>query len=203
MCKDQKKITGQMIDMLPYVRDDDKWKLGSHIMCTRVEGFGVPKGAAYCLFMQGDKGKQNQIVTNDNELIPGVNGRIVKDRLPYLYYHGCRGCGSVPLGGFDDPQELGILTINYVKNRRECEGVCVPNIIGNINDKPSLSIGFERKPFPQRNGTFPQLDGSPEDPPTATSIDPTPLASAPTVMAIAEPIPKRDCGPRRWWRAHC
>ena len=39
--------------------------------------------------------------------------------------HGCDVCGSVPLAEDNDPDEAGILTVNYVA-KGACEGLCPP-----------------------------------------------------------------------------
>ena len=57
----------------------------------------------------------------------GVNASTIIARLGDLDWHGCSGCGSVPLSGDNNPDEMGILTINYVKNyggTGGCNGLC-------------------------------------------------------------------------------
>ena len=53
----------------------------------------------------------------------GVTGALVKSKLRELRDHGCRVCGSVPLGRGNDPQSLGILTVNYISGTA-CKGLC-------------------------------------------------------------------------------
>jgi hypothetical protein len=48
------------------------------------------------------------------QIIVGVAGQTIKDKVKLLYYPGCRGCGSVPIGPSNDPNAQGILTVNYV-----------------------------------------------------------------------------------------
>ena len=38
--------------------------------------------------------------------------------------HGCKGCGSVPVDFPNNDPSNGILTINYVNDRKGCQGVC-------------------------------------------------------------------------------
>ena len=85
------------------------YKAGDHIACANDGGDGA------CLFMQGD-------VPSD-----GVNASVIIARLGDLVWHGCQSCGSVPLSGDNNPDEMGILTINYVKNyggTGGCNGLC-------------------------------------------------------------------------------
>ena len=53
----------------------------------------------------------------------GVTGALVKKKLGELRDHGCRVCGSVPLGGDNDPKRQGILTVNYI-SKLACKGLC-------------------------------------------------------------------------------
>ena len=85
------------------------YQAGQHIACADNGGAGE------CLFMQGK--------------VPsgGVNASTIIARLGDLDWHGCSGCGSVPLSGDNNPDEMGILTINYVKNyggTGGCNGLC-------------------------------------------------------------------------------
>lgn len=86
------------------------WKTGRHIACI-----SYPSGAgSICLFMQGN--------------VPawGIPGNVIKERLRDLVKHGCTSCGSVPLSGDNEPDELGILTVNFVA-QPQCRGVCYPD----------------------------------------------------------------------------
>ena len=147
-CKTKRSILSMMTSMMHELGDEDIWKTGSHIMCLPVKGFYTPKNAGYCLFMQGDVG-QNQILRPNGDLVTGVKGGDIKIKINQLYEHGCRGCGSVPLSDDNDPDELGILTVNYVKQRRSCEGVCAPDIFANTRTNPYL------QPAPQPATTQP------------------------------------------------
>ena len=53
----------------------------------------------------------------------GVTGALVKQKLLELRDHDCQVCGSVPLGGGNDPHILGILTVNYISGMA-CKGLC-------------------------------------------------------------------------------
>lgn len=80
---------------------------GEHIAC-QLSIFG-PGGI--CVFAQGN--------------IPpeGVSGELVVTRLRDLLVHECNECGSVPLSGDNDPDKMGLLTVNYV-SKATCSGVC-------------------------------------------------------------------------------
>lgn len=80
---------------------------GEHIACEdSVFGRG-----GLCLFTQG------------NVPAEGVSGQLIVTRLRELLDHGCTECGSVPLSGDNDPNKMGLLTVNYV-SRANCNGVC-------------------------------------------------------------------------------
>lgn len=92
------------------INDFIPWKAGEHIGCI-----SFPPGAgSMCLFMQG------------NVPALGIPGIVIKERLGDLVEHGCTSCGSVPLSGNNEPDELGILTVNYVAEP-QCRGVCYPD----------------------------------------------------------------------------
>ncbi|MCJ1305166.1 hypothetical protein MMC08_007980 [Hypocenomyce scalaris] len=55
----------------------------------------------------------------------GVNGSVIIDRVGDLNNHHCWYCGSVPLSGDNNPNEMGVLVSNYV-TQTTCTGVC-PN----------------------------------------------------------------------------
>ena len=52
----------------------------------------------------------------------GVNG-LIKARIGDLNTHGCLHCGSLPLSGDNNPDEMGILTSNFVGGL-VCQGIC-------------------------------------------------------------------------------
>lgn len=72
----------------------------------------LPKGGAICLFLHG------------NVPAEGVTGKVVQDRMGDLVNHGCRVCGSVPLSGNNNPDEMGVLTANFVSHGPFCDGLC-------------------------------------------------------------------------------
>lgn len=80
-----------------------------HIVC-------LPTGQSFlgglCAFAQGS-----------NVPAKGVTGALIKRKLRELREHGCLVCGSVPLGGNNDPHSQGILTVNYVSSKA-CKGLC-------------------------------------------------------------------------------
>ena len=80
---------------------------GEHIACE-VSIFG---SGGICVFVQG------------NIPAEGVNGQLIVTRLRELVEHGCNECGSVPLSGDNDPDKMGLLTVNYVSTAT-CNGVC-------------------------------------------------------------------------------
>ena len=55
----------------------------------------------------------------------GTNGSVIYNALGRLLDHGCTKCGSVPLSGNDDPDEVGYVTSNYVISG-VCRGICPP-----------------------------------------------------------------------------
>ena len=76
----------------------------------------LPTGESFlggiCVFAQGR-----------NVPTTGVTGALIKRKLQELRSHGCRVCGSVPLGGDNDPHRQGILTVNYISGKA-CKGLC-------------------------------------------------------------------------------
>ncbi|KAL9595568.1 MAG: hypothetical protein Q9219_006364 [cf. Caloplaca sp. 3 TL-2023] len=90
-----------------------------HIICLPVD---LGLGEGFCVFKQGWRGG------------PGdgkeISGEEVRRGLGMLMEHGCRMCGSVPvgwLGGMsgkgEGVEERGWLTVNYVSSG-VCAGVC-------------------------------------------------------------------------------
>jgi len=88
---------------------------GQHIMCAQNGKINI---GSICLFLQGN--------------IPdaGIPGWLIKRKIAELAAHGCKMCGSVPLGPLNNPAMLGILTSNYVTDKG-CQGLCSP---GNTTD---------------------------------------------------------------------
>lgn len=90
--------------------DTDVYAPGAKIIC-------LPQGKSFlggiCVFTQG------------NVAASGTYGVVIKRKLRELSQHGCQVCGSVPLGGGNDPNVEGILTVNYVSGV-VCRGLCPP-----------------------------------------------------------------------------
>ena len=91
------------------LNDADIYLPQDHIVCLPT---GVSILGGICAFAQGN-----------NVPATGVTGALVKKKLGELRHHGCRVCGSVPLGGDNDPQRQGILTVNYI-SKLACKGLC-------------------------------------------------------------------------------
>ena len=81
---------------------------GDKIACLKNAKWAV---GSLCMFVQGKVPKT------------GVDGGIIGQRIHDLNYHGCRRCGSVPLSGDNDPDVMGVLTVNYVTSKG-CNGIC-------------------------------------------------------------------------------
>jgi len=118
------------------MNDKDIYHHGQHIACATLYDSGREDGAAFCVFAQGH-----------NVPPPGINGSEIKRKLSELRDHGCFACGSVPLGDTNDPNSLGILTLNYVVSiQRQCSKmfrhqspICPPFIpapAGSSNSQP-------------------------------------------------------------------
>ena len=91
------------------IREDALYKAGNPpwLACQP-----LPKGGAICLFLQG------------NVPAGGVTGKTLQDRIGDLVNHGCSICGSVPISGNNDPDEMGFMTANFVKSGIFCNGLC-------------------------------------------------------------------------------
>ena len=61
----------------------------------------------------------------------GVNASVIIAKLKELVVHGCQWCGSVPLGGNNDPKLMGQLTSNYV-HTGGCDGLCLQDDLPNV-----------------------------------------------------------------------
>ena len=93
------------------LNDADIYLPKDHILCLPT---GKSLLGGICVFAQGR-----------NVPATGVTGALVKRKLGELRDHGCRVCGSVPLGGDNDPRRRGILTVNYI-SKLACKGLCPP-----------------------------------------------------------------------------
>lgn len=91
------------------LNDADVFFPKDHILCLPT---GQSLLGGICVFVQGR-----------NVPATGVTGALVKKKLAELSDHGCRVCGSVPLGGDNDPKRQGILTVNYI-SKLACKGLC-------------------------------------------------------------------------------
>ena len=93
------------------LKDTDIYLPNDHIMC-------LPLGESFlggiCAFTQ-----------SKNVPATGVIGSLIRRKLLELHGHGCHVCGSVPLGGDNDPRSQGILTVNYISTK-VCKGLCPP-----------------------------------------------------------------------------
>lgn len=58
-----------------------------------------------------------------NVPVDGIRGYKLCGPLRELVEHGCRVCGSVPLSGDNVPEEMGVMTANFVV-RPSCVGWC-------------------------------------------------------------------------------
>ena len=91
------------------LNDTDIYLANDHIVC-------LPLGQSFlggiCAFAQGS-----------NVPATGVDGALIKRKLQELKDHECSVCGSVPLGGDNDPGSRGILTVNYIGGVA-CNGLC-------------------------------------------------------------------------------
>ncbi|KAL9041057.1 MAG: hypothetical protein Q9180_001525 [Flavoplaca navasiana] len=105
------------------IEDTDIYLPGEHIFCWP---YGRSFLGSICAFTQG------------NVSSTGTNGTIIKEKLAALKTHGCTLCGSVPLAyNSNDPDEAGVLTVNYIKKPGGCAGVCP-----SVNRQIELSGGM-------------------------------------------------------------
>lgn len=114
------------------IKDDDIYGNNQHIVCLPYHLLGHRPGS-FCLFMQGDH-PNSYLNPITGKIVVGVDGQTIKEKVNDLYSHGCRGCGSVPIGPQNDPNSQGILTVNYVATPG-CDGsnydgklTCFPTI---------------------------------------------------------------------------
>ena len=126
------------------MNDTDIYAPGKHIICLPQENLlgGV------CAFTQGNVGPI------------GTQGDLIKRKLSELRAHGCTTCGSIPLSDDNNPDTMGILTVNYVSGRFAqlapvdeaiCRGLCPPTHYWSqvpINQTFSLNASSNRLVLP-------------------------------------------------------
>ena len=90
-----------------------RYYAGQNIACMKHHVYPNPwiTWGFYCAFMQGNISKD------------GEDGAEIQLKMQQMIEHHCLGCGSVPFSEDNDPNTLGILTVNYVR-QSECEGLC-------------------------------------------------------------------------------
>ena len=90
-----------------------RYYAGQDIACMKHHVYPNPwiSWGYYCAFMQGNISSE------------GLDGAEIQLKMQQMIEHHCMGCGSVPISPDNDPQKLGILTVNYVR-QSECEGLC-------------------------------------------------------------------------------
>ena len=105
-----------------------RYYAGQKIACMKHNVYPNPwiTWGFYCAFMQG------------NVSTEGEDGAVIQLKMQQMIEHHCLGCGSVPFSPDNDPNTLGILTVNYVR-QSECEGLCYyvppgtdPNAAGKV-----------------------------------------------------------------------
>lgn len=103
------------------VDDEDLYSHREHIACATLYADRKGRGSAFCLYTNGR-----------NLAPPGIKGSEIKRKALELRKHGCFACGTVPLGDNNDPDDSGVLTLNYVLETecstlsREESPVCPP-----------------------------------------------------------------------------
>ncbi|KAL2038471.1 hypothetical protein N7G274_008810 [Stereocaulon virgatum] len=112
VCKGQDVLLGRIVIIADNINDSDIYGNNQHIVCQPYYVLGRKPGS-FCLFMQGHH-PNSYLDPLTGQIIVGVAGQTIKNRLRLLYSHGCGGCGSVPIGPNNDPNAQGILTVNYV-----------------------------------------------------------------------------------------
>ncbi|KAL9130336.1 MAG: hypothetical protein Q9217_001438, partial [Psora testacea] len=105
-----------MIEIVDKMNDGHWYNKGSHIACLKWDNPATDADNGFCLFRQDLPSRQNKI-----------DVRTVKTLLSKLRDHGCKTCGSIPVGPDNKPELKGILTLNYVEDRKNCDGICTPD----------------------------------------------------------------------------
>lgn len=124
------------------MHDEDVYFNSAHIACASLYAERDVKGAAFCVYTQGHNVPRS-----------GINGSEIKRKLTQLSEHGCFACGSVPLAEDNDPNALGILTLNYVLEEK-CKPfsdrktpICKPSI-------PAAAGSQDSQPFTATSPNF-------------------------------------------------
>ena len=100
-------------DYMYAIPDGYHYYTGQDIACMKHHIYPHPvfTWGFYCAFMEG------------NIPAEGFDGAAIQLKMQQMIEHHCLGCGSVPFSPDNDPNTLGILTVNYV-SESECEGLC-------------------------------------------------------------------------------
>ena len=109
---------GKVIDYIAKdinsINNDRHYNNGDHIACLPGKyqlNDGININGGICAFLQKTKS--------------GANGGDLKRLIADLQQHKCKACGSVPTGfPGDNHVKNGMLTVNFVNNIGNCNGVC-------------------------------------------------------------------------------
>ena len=110
---DQYSVMHTLRDYMYAIPEGYRYYAGQDIACMVHHIYPYPyfTWGFYCAFMQG------------NIPAEGFDGAEIQLKMQQMIEHHCLGCGSVPFSPDNDPNTLGILTVNYV-SKSECEGLC-------------------------------------------------------------------------------
>lgn len=169
-------ITGKITDLLthlPGIQPRAIYTTGAHIACLAAEEALSRHTGAFCLFMQNSQGNMMHEVINPvtGDIYRGIDGSLIKRKSIELLLHGCRACGSVPISDDNNPDEEGILTVNYVTDPGTCTGsrICPPTVAADdvhnpLNAGQAMPLAApSRVVDPMANGSQPCSPG-PQDP---------------------------------------
>ena len=210
-----------MIDFLtkltPYLNDEDVWVRGAHITCfpgksSFLGNIFLDPQNGFCLFLQGDPNGINQIVYPDGSSISAIDGATVKLLIVKLKEHGCNSCSSVPLSPDNDPHRKGILTLNFVKDRRGCGDVETQTNLC----PPTFPAGKTGNPYAMWHQTEDLQNGDVRLSPTSPTEQPasSPVVSfgngaglyngtAAGIASISSSAPLKPCGDQTAAGANC
>ena len=109
----QGQVMHTLRDYMYAIPEGYRYYNGQDIACMVHHIYPYPylRWGFYCAFMQG------------NIPADGFDGAEIQLKMQQMIEHHCLGCGSVPFSPDNDPNTLGILTVNYV-SQSECEGLC-------------------------------------------------------------------------------